>query len=181
MQARISTLALVVILTACGGGPYSPTSSSPMTGPPPVSSSSTTPPSSAVTNWKVTQSFASVTGPDNCWVREQRQRWTGAVFPDLEMTITRSAGAIKLESPWFQVNYAGTVSGIEFSASGGPLEGGGTPCKDGTSFTQMPSVSNLSGRFSADDQQMTANEVNSYRLTSGETVTYTWAWQAKRN
>jgi hypothetical protein len=97
------------------------------------------------------------------------------------MAITRSAGAIKLESPWFQVNYAGTVSGIAFSASGGPLEGGATPCKDGTSFPQMPGVSNLSGRFSADDQQVTATEVNSYRLSSGETVTYTWDWQAKRN
>ena len=44
----------------------------------------------------------------------------------------------------------------------------------------MPGVSVLSGRFSADDQFMTANEVNSYPLTSGEVVTYTWEWQLRR-
>jgi hypothetical protein len=44
----------------------------------------------------------------------------------------------------------------------------------------MPGVSVLSGRFSADDQLMTATEVNAYPLTSGEVVTYTWEWQAKR-
>ena len=40
--------------------------------------------------------------------------------------------------------------------------------------------SDLYGRFSADDQTMTATEVNSYRLTSGEPVTYRWDWQATR-
>ncbi|MEO5739209.1 MAG: hypothetical protein ABIS29_01260 [Vicinamibacterales bacterium] len=44
----------------------------------------------------------------------------------------------------------------------------------------MPGASSLSGRFSADDRLLTATEVNSYRLTSGETVTYTWEWQATR-
>jgi len=44
----------------------------------------------------------------------------------------------------------------------------------------MPGVSVLSGQFSADDQLMTATEVNSYPLMSGEVVTYTWEWRAKR-
>jgi hypothetical protein len=44
----------------------------------------------------------------------------------------------------------------------------------------MPGASVFSGRFSADDQLMTATEVNSYPLSSGELVTYTWEWQAKR-
>jgi hypothetical protein len=172
MKARILTPAIVLILTACGGGSSSLNQTSPIT--------PTAPAASAATTWKVTQRFVSVTGPDNCWVREQRARLTGAVFPDLPMTITRSGGSIALQSGFFQVNYAGTISGSEFSASGGPLEGGGTPCNDGTSFQQMPGVSSLSGRFAADDQSLAATEVNAYRLTSGEPVTYTWDWQATR-
>jgi hypothetical protein len=41
-------------------------------------------------------------------------------------------------------------------------------------------VSTLSGRFSGDDQVLIAKEVNTYRLMSGEPVTYTWEWQATR-
>jgi hypothetical protein len=160
--------AVALILTACGRGASSPTPAS------------TPSPASSETRWAVTQRFGSVVGPDNCWVQEQRARWTGAVFPDLPMSVTRSNGSITLESPFFQVNYRGTFSGADFSATGGPLEGGGTPCKDGTSFQQMPGTSNLSGRFSADDHSLTATEVNSYRLTTGEAVTYTWEWQATR-
>ena len=172
MNAQISTLAVALIVTACGGdGSSSPTLSSP-----------TAPSaSSPAVNWSVTQRFVSVSGPDNCWVREQRQRLMGVTFSDLPMAVTRSGGSISLESTFFQVNYAGTVTGSEFSATGArPLEGGGRPCQDGTSFTQVPGVSNLSGRFSADDQRLTATEVNSYHLTSGEPVTYTWDWQATR-
>jgi hypothetical protein len=170
MRGHISTLTLALSVMACGGGSSSPTA-------PQLPASS----ASVVTNWVVTQTFMSVIGPDNCWVREQRSRWTGAVFPDIPMTITRSGGSIRLESGFFAVNYAGTVSGNDFSTSGGqPLEGGGRPCQDGTSFQQMPGVSNLSGSISGGDQFLTATEVNSYRLTSGEPVTYTWDWRATR-
>jgi len=97
------------------------------------------------------------------------------------MTITRSGGSISLEGAFFDVNYAGTVSGSDFSATGvRPLQGGGRPCQDGTSFEQTPGVSSLSGRIVGGDQSLTATEVNSYRLTSGEPVTYTWDWQATR-
>src|SRR5688572_4067286 len=168
MKIQISTLAVALMLTACGSNSSSPAKSFP-TAPSPSA------PSSAVTNWSLTQRFVSVTGPDNCWVREQRARLTGATFPDLPAVITRPGdGSIKLESPFFQVNYAGAVGGAEFSAGGTlPLDGGGRPCQDGTSFQQMPGVSNLAGRFSADDRLLTATEVNSYQLTSGELVPYT--------
>ena len=97
------------------------------------------------------------------------------------MLITRSGRSITVEGDFFQVNYAGTVSGSEFSASGiRPLEGNAVSCRDGTSFRQMPGTSSLSARFSADDQLMTAAEVNTYRLTTGEPVIYTWDWQARR-
>jgi hypothetical protein len=170
MKTLTSTLVVALTLAACDGGPSSPTQPS-----------ATSPPaSSLVSDWSVTQTFVSVSGPDNCWVREQRARLTGAVFGDIPMEVTRSGASILLESDYFDVNYAGTANGNEFSASGGPLGGGGRPCADGTSFQQMPGNSDLSGRFSPDDQQLTATEVNSYRLTSGEPVTYTWDWQATR-
>ena len=169
MKPQISSLLVVLILTACGCASSSPTQ--------PSSSSAV----SARTEWLVTQRFVSVSGPDNCWVREQRARLVGAAFPDLPMSIARSGRSITVEGGFFQVNYAGTVSGSEFSASGiRPLEGGGRPCQDGTSFQQLPGTSALSGRFATDDQLMTATEVNSYRLTSGEPVVYYWDWQARR-
>jgi hypothetical protein len=105
----------------------------------------------------------------------------GSRVPGPADATTRSGSTITIDGAAFQVNYTGTISGNEFSASGRqPLEGGGTPCQDGTSFQQRPGVSNLSGSFSADDQVMTASEVNSYTLTSGEPVVYTWDWRATR-
>ena len=98
----------------------------------------------------------------------------------MAMSITRSNGSMAVESEWFQT-YRGTYNGSEFETSGTqPLEGGGTFC-DGTSYQQRPGVSNLSGRFSDDDQQLAATEANSYELTSGERVTYRWGWEATRN
>jgi hypothetical protein len=167
---KVLTLALALMLTGCGSSsaPSSPTAPSPQA-------------SSTVTNWIVTQRFGSVSGPDNCWGTEQRQRLTGLVFADLPMAVTRSDGVIRLDGSFFQVNYRGTYTGTEFTASGvAPLQGGGTPCQDGTSYTQMAGASALSGSFSADDQRATLTEVNSYRLTTGEPVTYTWDWQATR-
>ncbi len=60
------------------------------------------------------------------------------------------------------------------------LGGCGDSCPDGTVVQQLPGASTLSGQFSVDDRLLTAREVNSYRLVSGETVTYTWEWQATR-
>jgi hypothetical protein len=161
---------VALAFTACGGSSSLPSA--------PLNSSSPSP--SVFTQWKVTQRFVSVTGPDNCWVTAQRGRLTGAVFPDLPMTVNRLNGSITLESDFFEASYRGTYKGTEFSATGiNPLLGGGENCPDGPSF-QMPGTSNLSGRFSADDQSLSATEVNSYRLTTGAPVTYTWDWQATR-
>lgn len=166
------------LIVACGGGttestPITPTT--PTTPTPPVNSSST--------NWMLTQRFVSVTGPDNCWIRQQRENLTGVGFSGLDMTVERPpGGSIALRSQWFEA-YTGTINGSEFTAQQvKPLEGsGGSVCPDGTNVQQLPGgVSNLSGSFSADDQLLTANEVNSYRLATGEPVHYTWEWRATR-
>lgn len=173
MKVHVWTLAAALLFTACGGGSASPTA--------PITPLTPTPsPSGAKSEWAVTQRFVSVDGPDNCWVRSQRAKLTSAVFPNLPMTVTRSGDSITLEGSFFQVNYAGTLSGREFSTTGSkPLEGGGATC-DGITYLQRPGVSKLSGSFSESDQLLTAREVNSYLLTSGEAVTYTWDWQATR-
>jgi len=87
MKTQSWILAVALMLTACGRGSSSATQPS-----------LTPPASSSMTEWKVTQRFVSVSGPDNCWVREQRERWAGAVFPDLPMSVNRSIGSITLES-----------------------------------------------------------------------------------
>ena len=167
MRAHLCTLAVAVTMAACGGGASSPSS--------PTPTPMATPAPSGASSWLVTQRFVSVTGPDNCWVSEQRARWAPAVFPDLPMTVTRTNAAIAIKGDFFAVNYAGTVSGMEFSATGvAPLEGGGGGCKDGSSFPQQPGVSSLSGRFPS-DQLVTATEVNTYVLVSGGTV----GWQGR--
>jgi hypothetical protein len=174
--ASVGVVVLAATLTvACGDDtspPSTPTTPTAPT-PPPAGSSST--------NWWVTHRFVSVTGPDNCWIRQQRERLTGVTFSNLDMTVERSGGSITLRSQWF-AEYVGTTNGNDFTAQQvRPLEGGGTVCPDGTNVQQLSGgVSNLSGRFSADDQLMTANEVNSYRLATGEAVDYSWEWRATR-
>jgi hypothetical protein len=160
-------LAIALIFAGCGG------SSSP------TSATATSVPTGA-TNWLVTQRFISVSGPDNCWVREQRARWTGAVFPELPMVVTRTGTSIAVTGDFFQVNYAGMVNGNQLSTTGvEPLEGGSGRCKDGASFPQMAGISRVSGTFSQ-DQTLRATEVNTYPEASGASVTYTWDWQATR-
>jgi hypothetical protein len=174
MTLRLLTLAAALAVTGCGGGspPTSPSTPVPPASPPSPSSSETT-------RWTVSHRFVSVEGPDNCWVRQQRAKLTGVGFGNMAMSVTRSSGSMTVESEWFQT-YRGTYTGSQFETTGTqPLEGGGTFC-DGTSHQQRPGVSNLSGRFSDDDQQLTGTEANSYQLTSGEPVIYRWAWEATR-
>jgi hypothetical protein len=170
-------LLAVMLTVACGGG----TSPTPVT---PTTPTTPTPPGGSAfsTNWLVTHRFESVTGPDNCWVRRQRDSLTGIVFTNLDMTVERPGGSIAIKSQWFE-EYVGTVNGSDFTAQQAkPLQGTAAPvvCPDGTTVSQLPGVSNLSGRFSGDDQLLTASEVNSYRLATGEPVIYTWEWRATR-
>jgi hypothetical protein len=174
MKAQLLTLTVALTVAACGG-------SSSATTPSPTPSPTPTPTPSNGTRWAVTQRFGSVTGPDNCWVNEQRARWTPAVFAGLPMTVTRAESAVTFKGDFFQVNFTGTMTGSDFSATGDkPLDGGGGNCQNGEGpFPQLSGVSKLTGSFSS-DTVMTASEVNTYPLASGGTVTYTWEWQATR-
>ena len=119
--ALVGVVVLAATLTvACGGG------TSPTPGTPTAPTTPTQPGgSSSGTSWTLTQRFASVTGPDNCWVRKQRESLTGVGFSGLDMTVERSSGSITLKSQWF-VEYVGTMNGSEFTAQQvKPLEGSG--------------------------------------------------------
>jgi hypothetical protein len=95
------------------------------------------------------------------------------------MIVTRSTGAITIDSPWF-ASYTGTTTGEEFTArQRDPLEGATRDCS-GVTIVQQPGISNLSGRFAPDDRTMSGTELNVYPLNTGETVTYNWSWQATR-
>ncbi len=157
---RYILLTATLFCTACGGGSSSPMPSAPTT-PTPITPLPTV--SSSTTHWTVTHRFVSVTGADNCMVRRQRASLTGVVFSDLEMTVTRSSGAITIDSPWFVI-YTGTTTGDEFTArQRDALEGGGTDC-GGTIIIQQAGVSNLSGRFASDDRTLSGTELNAYPL-----------------
>src|SRR5688572_32247992 len=132
MKTRLCLLTVALSLAACGG-------SSPNALAPP------TPTPSSATNWVVTQRFGSVTGPDNCWVNEQRERWTPAVFSGLPMTVTRTQTSVTLKGDFFQVNFTGTMTGTDFTATGDrALDGGGGVCKNGEGpFPQLAGVSKL--------------------------------------
>src|SRR5262245_56765533 len=148
---RLLACLLMIGVSACGST-TGPSDVTPL--PTDAPSATSTTPASNTTNWNITQTFASVEGPDNCWVRFQRARLTGAVFPNLDTVITRTDGAIRFDSQWFQVNYAGTYSGLEFTATGvAPLTGSVRGC-DGMSFEQLPGTSNLTGQFTDTDQSL---------------------------
>lgn len=171
---KILLTTAAMLFTACSGS-SSPTSSTPTipTTPAPTTASP------ATTNWMVTHRFVSVAGADNCWIQRQRASLTGVVFPNLDMSVTRSSSAFVIASGWFET-YTGTSSGNDFTARQSvPLQGGGFDCA-GTRITQLPGVSNLAGRFASDGQTMSATESNVYPLNTGETVTYTWNWEATR-
>lgn len=175
MKTQLLAIAVALTLAGCGG-------SSPNTpSPPPTPTPTPSPTPNLQTNWLVTQRFGSVSGPDNCWVNEQRARLTPLVFSQLPMAVTRAESSITVKGDFFAVNYTGTTSGSEFSATGDkPLEGGGGSCQSGIGFfPQLPGVSTLTGRFSS-DTEMTASEVNTYPLAAGGTVAYTWEWRATR-
>jgi hypothetical protein len=113
-------------------------------------------------------------------VNAQRANLTALIFPNLPMAVTRADPSVTFKGDFFQVNFSGTMSGSEFSATGDkPLSGGGGAACPTGSVMQLTGESKLIGRFSS-DTVMTASEINTYPLAGGGTVTYTWEWQATR-
>ena len=158
MKAQLLTLTVALTLASCGGS-SSPISPAPTPTPTPTPTPST---------GNELARYATL------WLRDGTGQLLGqraadtldaSGFPNLPMTVTRAEASITFKGDFFQVNFTGTMSGSEFSATGDkPLEGGGGTCQNGGGFfPQLPGVSTLTGRFSS-DTVMTASEVNTYPL-----------------
>jgi hypothetical protein len=77
--------------------------------------------------------------------------------------------------------YAGTSVGKGFTAVRATGNGDGRIfCSGGQAFGARSDPSQVSGRFSDDGRTLTATEVGSYHLASGETLTFQSDWTASR-
>jgi hypothetical protein len=99
---------------------------------------------------------------------------------DWLMTIRRSDESIDLATydisdPAEVYAYAGTVVADQLSATSA-IYPGATLCA-GVRFDYRADW-RVSGRFSGDGHALTAEEVDSYRLTSGETLVLRYEWSA---
>ena len=135
-------------------------------------SSPTEPKLMVSTSWSVTRTVTSVSGPDICLpgiplrgqseqgVFELRRRgdFAAFIFFDTESSFS---------------NYTGTMAGTVFTAS----RAEGYICCNCVNFN---ATSNLSGRFSEDGSHLTASEVWTWTLDSGQVKTFTFEWSANR-
>jgi hypothetical protein len=145
--------------------------------PPPAGATPRSDPGLAVPGerWNLTVTLTSVSGPQVCFLR---QLALGTSHQEL-MAVQRSGQSIALVHdllnwPTDDVELAGTVMGNDFTATSG-WGPGFQPCGGEVFYSFEASAS---GRFSADGRSLTAEEVWSYRLPSGDTTSLHFAWSA---
>ncbi len=129
--------------------------------------------------WNLTTRFTSVTGPGMCVSGSYKNIGQSR---DWLMTIQRSGESIDLATsavsdPTEVYAFAGTEVADELSATSA-IYPGATLC--GGSRFDYRADWRVSGRFSPDGHALTAEEVDSYQLTSGETLVFRYEWSASR-
>ena len=103
-----------------------------------------------------------------------------------EIFVEKSGTTIRLWDPddpysnGFGTAYEGEVTGTDFATSDGEV--GTVRCSDETELINVLGTTDLVGRFSEDDRDLTATVRVSWRQTPGdiELTTLTWAWTATR-
>jgi hypothetical protein len=180
---------LLISASACSGGNRTTTSPSPMpTAIPtaPTSSAAAAPVPAQIPGerWNLTVVFRSVSGsPAACVSRYSEYL---RLSYDWLMAIQRSGESMVLIYDVGNVGegltqYTGTAVGKEFTAARATGNGNGRIfCSGGQTFDARSDSSQVSGRFSDDGRTLTATEVGSYHLTSGETLTFQFDWTASR-
>jgi hypothetical protein len=174
---------LLISASACSGGNSTTTSPSPMptaiaTAPAPI------PAQIPGERWSLTVVFKSVSGSPAACVSSYSQ-YLGLSY-DWLMAIQRSGESMVLIYDVGNVGegltqYAGTAVEKQFTAARATGNGNGRIfCSGGQTFDVRSDSSQVSGRFSDDGRTLTATEVGSYRLTSGETLTFRSDWTAAR-
>lgn len=163
----------VALLTGCSDGPISiPTAPSP-----PPSSTSTPatrapiPPGLQGEEWKLVTTLTTTTGPA-CW-----PTWIGR-SSIWRLLVDRSTETVRLlydihNYPTDHIDYLGPLNGHEFAISTSWAMT--RPCANGKVERFTGSVT---GRFSEDGPAITASEVWSYELASGEAFNMYFDWDA---
>jgi hypothetical protein len=129
--------------------------------------------------WNLTTTLRSVTGPKNCSAVSgahigESFRW--------QMTIERAGGSVRLDvslvgDPVSHDEYEGTdVEGVLTAAIKG--RSGRTVCAG--AMVDVFGEAHVSGRFSGDGRALTAEELKSYKSSSGDTSAFYYDWHAVR-
>jgi hypothetical protein len=134
--------------------------------------------------WSLTVVFKSVSGSPAACVSKYSE-YLGLSY-DWLMAIQRSGESMVLIYDVGNVaegltQYAGTAVGEEFTAA--RATGNGNLrifCSGGQTFDARSESSQVSGRISDNGRLLTATEVGSIRLMSGETFTFRSEWTASR-
>ena len=90
--------------------------------------------------------------------------------------LIKSGSSVKfvMEDPFDWESYAATLDGVNFTATNPTVDSGHWMCMH---YSQ---TSSLSGTFSEDGNRLTATEIWTLALDSGEKVTTTFRWSANR-
>ena len=166
----ILVLLLVQGVAGCdshSAGPPTAPSTPPPVNPPPI------PGAVAEERWTLTSTYIGHSGPIACippFDGIPRNPF------DSVLLIQRSNDTIQLRTE--HDHYVGIVVGNEFSATESYDSGETWQC--GEARIHFRTEGRVSGRFSDDGRALTAEDVASFRLDSGETINRRWSWSATR-
>jgi hypothetical protein len=149
---------------------------------PTVVPSVATPPAATVTGqlWSLTTTLRTATGPQGCAVDlshmhlGQSSNWL--------MTIERSGESLHLvvsdiRDPAYRYEYEGTLVADVFAAAI-PNPSGAGYCGERGGRVEFSAETHVSGRFSGDGHSLTAEQVDSLRFNTGETLSLRYDWSA---
>lgn len=179
-RAGIVAVVLLQLLAACDkASPVTP-GPPPPSPPPPVS---TAPPAANGEKWTLMTALTSIAGPRECVA-------AGTYDPTIDvseslLTIERSGDSMhlvtsSLRNPADAYEYIATVAGTDFSGSGTTTPSGYFTCGPLGRDDVSGGEDHLAGRFSADGNTLTADQELVLQATSGNVITYHFAWTATR-
>ena len=147
-----------------------------LTGPAPAA---TPTPAPYLTAWTVTVTSESITG-DACVTVGLQSTYIPAVGAPWD--VVRNGSSILLRYlpagyPTDSTDYTGTLSGSAFVASRfGPLPPSSWTCAEGRTVSDAVQTEQISGSFSEDDRHFDAEEIETWRLPTGEEATARRHW-----
>jgi hypothetical protein len=121
--------------------------------------------------WKLTDQVIAATGPGTCLYRPSVGMSFSTTF---ELVKSGNSVRFAMEDPFDWESYTATVNGTNFTATNPAIDSGSGMC------VHYRQTTSLSGSFSEDGNQLTATEIWSLTLDSGEVVMTTFRWTASR-